>query len=101
MSGRANVFSLVGAIAYCFAYYLNISLFQYYPQSRAFSLHPLANAGFAMFWYGWIAFAVVAGLVAIAILPRRWLERVPQDLSWIALVLAIFATLIYEQRWFF
>lgn len=101
MSGRANVFSLVGVIAYSLAYYFNISVFQYYPQSGKVSIHPLSNAGLTIFWYGWVAFAIIAGVIAMFILPQRWLYRVPRDLTWIVLILAIFAALIYEQRWFF
>jgi hypothetical protein len=101
MSGRATVFSLVGTIAYTVAYYVNLPLFRYYPLSGVFSFYPRPNAGFAIFWYGWIAFAIATGAIATFVFPRRWLNRVPGDLSWIGLTLAIFATLIYEQRWLF
>lgn len=100
MTGRATIFSLTGVIAYSAAYYINLPLFRYYPLSGEFSFYPRANAGFAIFWYGWIGFAVAMGSIAMFALPKSLLNRVPADLSWIGLIFAIFATLIYEQRWF-
>jgi len=100
MTGRATIFSLVGVIAYSVAYYINLPLFRYYPLSGEFSFAPRTNAGFAIFWYGWIAFAIAIGAIAMFILPRRLLNYVPVDLSWIGLIFSIFVALIYEQRWF-
>jgi hypothetical protein len=56
--------------------------------------------GFPIFWYGWLATAVVIGAIAAWMLPRRWARRLPFDLSWIVPIVMIVAALTYEKRWF-
>ena len=56
--------------------------------------------GFPIFWYGWLATAVVIGAIAAWVTPRRWACRLPFDLSWIVPIVMIVAALTYEKRWF-
>jgi hypothetical protein len=101
MSGRAATFSLVAVPIYIAGYYAGLPLFYYYPQVQRISFTPLAGAGFAIMWYGWIASAIIAGLAAAFAVPRRWSDRLPIDLTWIVLLGALMAILLYERRWFF
>ena len=100
MSGRAIIFSLVAVPVYVASYYAGIPLFYYYPQARHLSFTPLAGAGFAMMWYGWIAAAILIGAAAALIVPRRWSNRIPLDLTWMMMLAAVLAVFLYERRWF-
>jgi hypothetical protein len=99
--GRATLFSLVAVPAYTVCYYFNLPLFFYYPGPGRFSFAAEAGSGFAILWYGWVASAALAGTLAALAIPRRWSDRVPLDFTWMALIAAIFAVLLYEKRWFF
>jgi hypothetical protein len=99
--GRLLVFSLAAATGYTLAYYFNWPLLVYYPAAgelRAVGQAPAA--GFPIFWYGWLASAVVIGVVAACAVPRRWAHRLPFDLSWIIAIVMVVAALTYEKRWF-
>jgi hypothetical protein len=98
---RLLVFSLAASAGYTLAYYFNWPLLIYYPVVG--ELHVLRQgpaAGFPIFWYGWLATAVVIGAIAAWMLPRRWARRLPFDLSWIVPIVMIVAALTYEKRWF-
>jgi hypothetical protein len=101
MLGRAVAFSLVAVPVYVAGYYTGTPLFYYYPQVQRLAFTQLAGAGFAMMWYGWIASAILAGLIAAFVVPRRWLDRLPLDFTWIMLLAALMAIFLYERRWFF
>lgn len=99
--GRPLVFSLAAVTGYTLAYYFNWPLLIYYPvagELRFLGQGPAA--GFPIFWYGWLASAVVIGAVAACAVPRRWAQRMPCDLSWIVTIVMIVAALTYEKRWF-
>ncbi len=99
--GRLLVFSLAAATGYTLAYYFNWSLLVYYPVVNELHLVRQGRAdGFPIFYYGWVATAVVIGAVAACVTPRSWLKRLPFDLSWIVTIVMIVAALTYEKRWF-
>jgi hypothetical protein len=98
---RLMTFSLVGCIAYTLAYYFEWSLFQYYFVDNSIGGFWEREAlGPPILWYGWLATAVLAGGVAAAAIPNRWLGRLLPDLLWLVPLMLIFAALMYERRWF-
>jgi hypothetical protein len=98
---RLMMFSLAGCIAYTLAYYFDWSLFQYYVAEGRFHISPLPEtAGPPILWYGWLATAILAGLVVAVATPRSWLTRLLPDLVWLIPAAALFAALMYEMRWF-
>jgi hypothetical protein len=101
VSGRATLFSLTAVPIYTVNYYFNWPLFRYYPTSHSFSFTNQPDAGPAILWYGWIAAAMAVGAVVAFAVPRRWSDRLPLDLTWMVLAIALFAVFLYEKRWFF
>jgi hypothetical protein len=101
MNGRSTLFSLIAVPVYILGYYSNRPLFFYYPTVRSFSLTPQVGLGFVIMWYGWIAAAILIGAIAAIIVPRRWSDRIPLDLTWMMMLAAVLAVLLYERRWFF
>ncbi len=104
---RFNVFSIVFGVAYLGFFFINQvwqwSLFGYYPvlhQFRHASL-PVATAGPAITWYGWLLGAAVISLVVSFMTPRRLAERLGQDWVWTVPALVLIVTLVYERRWFY
>jgi hypothetical protein len=98
---RAMLFSIVGAATYVLAEYFNWPLFRYYLHGGFHFAEQPQSAGHVIHWYGWIATAALAGLVAALIAPKRLAARLPADLTWMALIALIAAVLVYEKRWFF
>lgn len=99
--GRLLAFSLAASIAYTLAYYFNWPLFVYYPLVNQLHItRQAATDGFPILWYGWLATAVLVGLIAGWLLPRRWTRHLPFDLAWIVPVVLIVAAFAYEKRWF-
>lgn len=98
---RLLVFSLAAVTGYTLAYYFNWPLLIYYPAAGELRvLGQVPAAGFPIFWYGWLASAVVIGVVAACSVPRRWTHQLPRDLVWIVTIVMIVAALTYEKRWF-
>lgn len=99
--GRLLVFSLAASVAYTLAYYFNWALLVYYPAVNELHLSRQGGVdGIPILWYGWLGTAVIAGVIASTVVPRRWLRRLSFDLSWIIAVVMIVAALTYEKRWF-
>jgi hypothetical protein len=98
---RLTIFSLAFGIAYVCAYYFSVQLFEYYPLSGdlrfAWDNDPTQQT---IRWYGWLATAALAGLIAALILPRRLTARISPDLLWVVLVVLVVAVFMYERRWF-
>lgn len=98
---RLPVFSVTAGVAYTLAYYFDWSLFRYYIMENRFHLTEQPDtAGPPILWYGWLATAVLAGIVAAAIVPPRLAARLPADLLWLMPVVLMVAALMYEKRWF-
>ena len=99
--GRLMVFSFAACVAYTLAYYFDWSLFQYYLAEGRFHVVPQPeSAGPPILWYGWLATAILAGLVIAFAHSRRVIARLPPDLVWLVPCAALFAALMYEMRWF-
>jgi hypothetical protein len=60
----------------------------------------LRAAGPPILWYGWLATAVLAGVLGAMTIPSRWVARLLPDLLWLVPVVLIFAAVMYERRWF-
>jgi len=103
MTGRFSPpwFTLLFCMAYLASLTLNQALFLYYPLVGQFSLSPLdAAAGPPMLWYGLMANAAVAGLLAGIVLPQRWLPDRLIAWSWLVPV-ATMAGVALDLRAFF
>jgi hypothetical protein len=99
--GRLLVFSLAASASYTLAYYFNWPLLVYYPVVDELHVLPQGRAdGFPIYYYGWVATAVLIGAAAAWVTPSRWARRAPFDLSWIVPIVMIVAALTYEKRWF-
>jgi hypothetical protein len=98
---HATAFSLSASITYTLAYYFNWPLFRYYPAVNQISWHAQSpTAGASILWYGWLATAVLAGVVIAVVLPTHWVKRVWDDIQWSIPLGLVIAVLIYEMRWF-
>jgi hypothetical protein len=90
---------LFGAV-YGLAFYYDLALFRYYPETNRFHWQTHPDAGPVILWYGWLA---TAGLVSTAIalvVPRSISDRIPPTWVWLAPALTTLAMLFYEKRWF-
>jgi len=97
----AMIFSLVASVVYTLAYYFDWSLFRYYLDDNSIHFDAQgAEAGPPILWYGWLATAALAGVVAGLIVPKRVAARLSPDLVWLLTAALIFAALMYEKRWF-
>jgi hypothetical protein len=99
----ARVFTLVFEIGYAISVYSNHPLFRYYPLTKRFSLHDLADRslGPAMSYYGWIVIAAIPAALLAALVPNRIGDRIPVAVYWI-LPLVVFAVGVNNERaWFF
>jgi len=99
---RLAVFSLVAMTAYVLAYNFNWALFRYYPLLNQVSLEalPAKSSGPTMMYYGWIATAAIAGLIAALIIPPKYAAKLPSAVAWVVPLLLVAFTLVYEKHWF-
>jgi hypothetical protein len=99
---RLMTFSLASSVAYVFAYYFNLSLFEYYPMMGEFRFGSAVDpADQTVHLYGWLATAAIVGCVLAYALPKRWAARIPPDALWALAVVLVVAVFMYERRWFF
>ena len=98
------IFSAVFALLYAAAMYFNIAMFVYYPQVGAFHWRDQPGLpGPAMYWYGWIAYAILGAAFAAllgALLPVRWSGRVSAHWSWTLPLAAMLFILYVIRDWF-
>jgi hypothetical protein len=91
-------FAAVFSVVYVLAVENNWALFTYAPATGTFApLAAPATTGPAMYWYGWIATALLAaGAVAalVSLLPESLAKRVWPGLSW-AVPIAVLVALGY------
>jgi hypothetical protein len=98
---RAMIFSLAACVVYTLAYYFELSLFRYYLGDNRIHFGVQGpEAGAPILWYGWLATAVLAGVIAAFAVPKRLAARLAPDLVWLVPAVLIFAALMYEKRWF-
>jgi hypothetical protein len=104
---RLNTFSILFGLIYMGFFFVNefhqFSLFGYYPFLGRFSRErlPLAEAGPAIFWYAWIVCGLVVSAVLTMLVPSRVAERLGRTWVWAVPAALLFATLVYERRWFY
>ena len=97
---RLMLFSLIACVFYTLAYYFDWSLFRYYLGTGTLDVSASANAGAPILWYGWLATAILAGVVVAIVVPRSWSTRISPELAWLVPSVALLAALMYELRWF-
>lgn len=98
------VFSVVFAVAYLSAVEFNWALFTFHPQTGTwgFLVEP-ARTGPAMYWYGWLATAMIAGVAGASlalVVPEGAAARVPPRLTWVVPLLTIVAFAILLRGFF-
>ncbi len=100
----AIVFAGVYAVAYVIAVEHNYALFTYHPALGEFgALVEPARDGPAMYWYGWMATAVITAFIAAAVacfIPERVTQRLWAGWSW-AVPLAVMVVFSYLLSGFF
>ena len=99
---RFAVFSLVSTVVYVLAYNFGWQAFRFYPLLTKVSLDPLPakESGPAMMYYGWMATALIAGLIVAAIVPNKIAAKLPSAVAWVVPLLLVAFTLVYEKHWF-
>jgi len=96
----AIVFAVVYAVTYALAVWKNYALFTYHPALYEFGIGvQKAKDGPAMYWYGWMATAAIAGSLAgllACLVPARASRRLWPDLAWLVplCVMLFFAWLL-------
>ena len=99
---RYAVFTLVATVVYVLAYNFGWQAFRFYPALNRVSLDPLPakESGPTMMYYGWIATALIAGLVVALIVPPKYAAKLPAAVAWVVPLLLVAFTLVYEKHWF-
>jgi len=95
-----RVFTLLFGAAYCFAFYMELALFRFYPETGRFHLAVHQGEGPAILWYGWIATAFLFSAAVAVVVPSRIVDRLWPGLYWLVPALTILAICVYEKRWF-
>jgi hypothetical protein len=90
---------LFGAL-YTICFYMDWSLFRYYPETGEFYWRMHAESGPAILWYGWLAIAAIVSVAVALAVPRRWADRLPASVVWVVPLIVVVVILIYEVRWF-
>jgi hypothetical protein len=90
---------LFGAV-YTICFYMDWSLFRYYPETGEFYWRMHTDAGPAILWYGWLAIAAIVSVGVALIVPRRWADGLWQGWVWIVPLIVLVVILVYEVRWF-
>ncbi|MDB5809066.1 MAG: hypothetical protein JWN94_1188 [Betaproteobacteria bacterium] len=80
------VFAVAYALAYVIAVWKNLALFTYHPLAGTLGFGvEKPHDGPAMYWFGWIATAAIAAIVACliaAMVPQRYAARVASAWAW-------------------
>jgi hypothetical protein len=97
----ALVFSSLFGIVYTICFYNNWALFRFYPAYSQFSMAALGpEAGPAILWYGWLAYAlIISGAVALLV-PRALAAKLSPGLVWGIGVAVLLVIVFYERIWF-
>lgn len=97
------IFSVVYCIAYIVVLSMDAPLFKYYPQSGQFSWgsRSLQGVGPAMAWYGLMANAAIAGLLAGLVVRDEKLAGLLRNQLWLFLLAAMIGCLYLMRHFFF
>jgi hypothetical protein len=102
VGSAALVFSVVFGLAYGACFYFNWALFRFYPAYSQFSIAALGpEAGPAILWYGWMAWAAVVAAVVALVVPRQLADRLSPAVVWMTGAATLVAIAVYERTWFF
>ncbi len=106
MERAAPAFAVAFAIFYVLAFTFNYTPFTYFPALNEIKLGVVPGSdtvGPPIFWYGWLVYSILAGLVGAAValvLPAKLTEKAWSLLVWLVPLVAI-AYMSYEARhWF-
>lgn len=95
------LFAPAFALVYGALYALKLPVLVYYPLQRELAFERLSEAhGPGMLWYGWLAAGLLAGLVAVMLVPARWAARVPASTAWLPAFAVMGLVVLEESRWF-
>jgi hypothetical protein len=98
------VFAAVFAVAYLVAVLKNYALFTYHPATgRVGAGVERAGEGPAMYWYGWIATAALAGVaagLAACLVPGRLAQRLWPGWAWLVPVCVVLAFCYLLRNYF-
>lgn len=86
------IFSATYCVAYVVVLLLDAPLFLYYPEIGSLRWHwsPLPDSGPAMAWYGIMAVAAGAALIAALLIPERQMPQFALRSIWILPAAALF-----------
>jgi hypothetical protein len=95
--------SVVAGLAYAVIIYMNLPMFRYYPMVGMFSVTDIPGQanGPAMLWYGWMAWAAVAGIIGGLILRPAIMDKIGNWILWVVPFVMFAAGFYREQDWFF
>ena len=109
-SAKFETFAIVFGLAYTVIYTLcdqmSWTLFTYYPAMHKLGFgfeRPRSGEGPAIYWYGWVATALVGSFVlglAATALPEGTVRKIPFALLWIIPIFALF-TLAWSLSLFY
>jgi hypothetical protein len=102
----AIIFGLSFTIIYTLCDQMSWTLFTYHPAVRRLGYGfqaPVSGEGPAVYWYGWLATALIASLVlglAATVLPQGTVRKIPWTLLWLVPAFALF-TLAWSLSLFY
>lgn len=78
-------FAAVFSVTYATVFWLNLPLFEYFPQEGLFSWGPkiIPKAGPGMAWYGLMSDAALAALPLSFVIPHRFLDKIFRNYFWV------------------
>lgn len=100
-SSSAKIFSIVFGAMYALCFYVDISLFRYYPEVAQFHWSLTPDIGPPILWYGWIAVAALGSAAIALLVPAKLADRLWSGWVWILPVVTVVVILAYETKlWF-
>ena len=103
MSGFPSplVFSTLFGIVYTVCFYNNWALFRYYPAYSQFSMTALGpEAGPAILWYGWLAYALIVSAVVAIVVPRAVAAKLSPTVVWSVGLAVLMVIVVLLRTWF-
>ena len=95
------VFSTLFGVVYTVCFYNNWALFRFYPAYAQFSFAPLGReAGPAILWYGWLAWALIISAITALIVPRALAAKIAPSLVWGIGVFMLVVITVLLRAWF-
>ena len=96
-----KIFTIVFGALYTICFYVDISLFRYYPEVGQFHWQMTPDIGPPILWYGWLAVAALGSAAIALLVPSKWADQLASIWVWLLPVLVVIVILVYEfQLWF-